>query len=103
MRAKGPIAQRSISTAMIANHYNKYWTYLFFVWTNARAGIWTQDLPDHNQNVTIDVLDRSAMKAGFVHVHWCSVAFWTTNTSPSTRSNWWIYFGAMEEGVYEMN
>ena len=34
------------------------------VQTNALTGIRTQDLPDHNQNVTIDALDHLAMKAG---------------------------------------
>ena len=31
------------------------------VGTNFCAGIQTQDLPDHNQNVAIDALDRSAI------------------------------------------
>ena len=36
--------------------------YILFAIT--ATGIWTQDLPDHDQNVTNDALDRSAMKAG---------------------------------------
>ena len=38
--------------------------YILFAITT--TGIQTQDIPDHNQNVTNDALDRSAMKADLV-------------------------------------
>ena len=36
----------------------------FILFPLAATGIWTQVLPNHDQNVTNDALDGSAMKAG---------------------------------------
>ena len=45
----------------------------YFVRTNALSGIRNQNLPDHNQTVTLDALDCSAMKAGYFKTSWVKI------------------------------
>ena len=60
------------------------WSSAMYVQSNmpyilSATGIQTQDLPDHDQNVTNDALDCLAMKAGYFWSHFCgkSPIYWS--------------------------